>query len=102
MQGKKYKSKKFDNRKTFRQLERIMKGGANHRRLQIMALLEKEPELSIIEIAKKLDVNTKTISMHVKTLTISGLVLKRSDSHYVRHKLTKNSKSILEFCRTLE
>ena len=98
----KYKSKKFDNKKTFRQLERIIKGGANHRRLQIMALLEKEPELSIVEIAKKLDVNIKTISMHVTRLAFSGLVLKRSDVSSVRQKLTKNGESILLFCRTIE
>ncbi len=97
-----YKGKKFDNKKTFRQLERIIKGAANHRRLQIMALLEKEPELSIIEISKKLDVNVKTISMHVTRLAFSGLVLKRNDISSVRHKLTKNGKSILLFCRTIE
>jgi len=99
---KKYSSKKFNNKKTFRQLERIIKGAANHTRLQILTLLEKEPELSVIDIAKRLDINLKTISDHVASLARSGLVLKRNDFNFVRHKLTKNAESILEFCRILE
>ena len=88
--------------KTYRQLERILKGIANHRRIQIAELLKKEPELSVIEIADLLKINFKTASMHIQKLAISGLVLKRSDNNSVRHKLTRNGKSILEFSRTLE
>jgi len=99
---KKYSSKRFNNKKTFRQLERIIKGSANHTRLQILALLEKEPELSVVDVAKRLDMNLKTISDHISVLARSGLVLKRSDFNYVRHKLTKNGESILEFCRITE
>ncbi|MBU4536495.1 winged helix-turn-helix domain-containing protein [Patescibacteria group bacterium] len=97
-----YKSKKFEGKKTFRQLEKVMKGGANHRRLQIMALLEKEPELSLIEISKKTNANIKTIFNHVKYLESSGLVLKRSDYNFVRHKLTKNGDLMLKFLRMVE
>lgn len=97
-----YKSKKFEGGKTFRQLEKLVKGAANHRRIQIIALLGKKPELAVIEVAKKLDVDIKTISKHIKYLESSGLVLKRSDFNYVRLKLTKNGESILMFLRTLE
>ncbi|MBU1046360.1 winged helix-turn-helix domain-containing protein [Patescibacteria group bacterium] len=90
------------NKKTFRQLERIIKGGANHRRLGIMELLKKEPELSVIEIAKELKVNAKTIAMHTRRLAISGLILKRNDFRFVRHKLTKNGELMLSFSRMLE
>ncbi len=96
-----YKSKKFNNRKTFRQLEKIMKGTANHRRLQIIALLGKDPESAVVEIAKKIKVDAKTISKHLSYLESSGLVLKRSDYNYVRHKLTKNGEFILELCKVL-
>ena len=95
-------NKNYQNKKTYRQLERIIKGGANHRRIQIMELLKKEPELSVIEIAKKLDINFKTASEHIRRLAVSSLILKRNDLNFVRHKLTKNGKTILKFLRILE
>ena len=79
-----------------------MKGTSSHRRIQIMVLLKKEPELSVVEIAIELDINMKTASHHINQLARSGLVLKRNDSSSVRHKLTKNGESILMFLRTLE
>ncbi len=95
-------NKNYQNKKTYRQLERIIKGGANHRRIQIIELLKEEPELSVMEIAKKLDINFKTASEHIRRLAVSGLILKRNDFNFVRHKLTKNGKVILKFLRILE
>ena len=88
--------------KSFYQLERILRGAASHRRIDILELLEKEPELSILDISKVLKVNFKTISEHVKRLATAGFVLKRSDSNSVRHKITKRGATILMFLRTLE
>jgi len=89
-------------KKTNRELERIIKGFANHRRLQIFELLYKEPELSVGEIAQKVNSDVKNISAHLNKLAIAGLVLKRNDLHSVRHKLTKRGKSILKFVRIIE
>ena len=88
--------------KTFRELERIVKGFSNHRRIQIMRLLKEQPELSVEEVARELKVNMKTISEHIRRLTIAGLVLKRNEGNSVRHKLTLRALSILKFLRTLE
>lgn len=88
--------------KNTRSLERLVKGFANHRRIQIMDLLSKNPELSVIEISDNLKVNFKTISEHIRKLAISGLVLKRNEVNLVRHKLTDKGKAILVFLRTLE
>ena len=52
----------------YRQMERIIKGAANHRRLQIMELLERKPEMSVAEFADELGVNFKTISQHILRL----------------------------------
>ena len=43
-------------------MERIVKGFANHRRLQVLELLNKEPELSVQEISEKLKSEFKNIS----------------------------------------
>lgn len=80
-----------------RQLERIVKGFANHRRIQILMLLSDSPELSVTEIAIKLKINVKTASEHIRRLAIAGLVMKRNQGANVRHKLTPQAESILNF-----
>ena len=86
----------------YHSLERVVRGFSNHRRIEIIELLEKKPELSVVEIAETLKVNMKTASEHVRRLAIAGLVLKRSAGNAVRHKLTDRGSSILKFLRTLE
>jgi len=85
-----------------RQLERIVKGFANHRRIEILELLEKKPGLSVVDISNTLKVNFKTISEHIRRLTIAGLVYKRNRGASVLHKLSPRALGILKFLRTLE
>lgn len=85
-----------------RQLERIVKGFANHRRISMMQLLQKEPELSLQDIAEKLKINYKTASDHLRRLAIAGVVVKRNRANNVLHKLSPRGVSILEFLRKLE
>ena len=82
-------------------LERIVKGFANHRRLQILDLLKKEPELSVADITTKLNIGYENTSDHIRKLAIAGLVMKRTNGTSVRHKLTPRAKSILVFCKKL-
>lgn len=85
-----------------RQLERMVKGFSNHRRIEIIELLAKKPELSVFEVSDKLKINFKTGSEHLRRLAIAGLVMKRSEGNNVRHALTRRGKSILKFLRILE
>ena len=80
-------------------IERLVKGFANHRRIEILFLLEKEPELSVDEISERLKVNFNTISDHIRKLAQSGLVMKRSDGKSIRHALSDKGKAILSFCK---
>ena len=89
-------------KKTNRELERIVKGFANHRRLQILKLLSKEPELSVLEISERVNSDFKNISAHINKMAIAGLVMKRNDDKSVRHKLTKRGNLTLKFVRMLE
>ncbi|HEY4478827.1 MAG TPA: winged helix-turn-helix domain-containing protein [Candidatus Paceibacterota bacterium] len=86
----------------FRKTERIIKGVANHRRLKILDLLRREPELSVDEIADKTKCGYMNASDHIRKLALAGLVMKRSDSTSVRHKLTALGEHILVFCKKLE
>ena len=85
-----------------RHLERIAKGFANHRRIEILMLLERHPELSLSEVSDMLKINFKTGAEHIRRLAIPGLVWKRSDGKSVRHALSPLGKNVLKFLRTLE
>ena len=89
-------------KKSNRVLERIVKGFASYRRLQILELLKKEPELSLQEISERVNSDFKNISSHISKMAVAGLLMKRSDAHSVRHKLTKRGINVLKFVRTLE
>lgn len=82
-------------------LERIIKGFANHRRLEILNLLKKEPELTVENISKKLNIGYENTSDHIRKLAIAGLVMKRGRGTSVCHKLTSRAESILVFCKKL-
>ena len=88
--------------KNYHQLERIVKGFANHRRIEILELLKNKPELSVADISEILNINVKTASEHIRRLAIAGFVLKRSDGNSVRHKLTNRALTVLKFLRILE
>ncbi len=85
-----------------RQLERLVRGFSNHRRIEILELLARSPELSVVEVSDALKINYKTGADHIRRLTISGLIMKRNDNNSVRHTLTNDGKSVLKFLRTLE
>lgn len=86
----------------YRALERIVRGFSNHRRLQILELLNHEPELSVENISEKLKIGYQNASDHVRKLAVAGLVMKRNKGSSVRHKLTDRGKTILVFCKRLE
>jgi len=86
----------------YRQLERTVRGFSNHRRIQMLELLSRRPELSVEEISSEFNINYKTASEHIRRLAITGLVLKRNEGNMVRHALTTRAKKVLKFLRTLE
>jgi DNA-binding MarR family transcriptional regulator len=90
------------NRKRHGELENILKGIASHRRIQVLELLYYEPDLSVLDIAEKLNVDFRTVSQHTRRLAQAGLVAKRHEGSSVRHSITERGKSILLFCRTIE
>ncbi len=87
--------------RTNTQLETIVKGFANHRRLDILELLEKESELSLQEISQRLDINFKTASEHLRRLVYAGLIVKTNDANFVLHTITPRGRKVLEFLNNL-
>lgn len=89
-------------RSRFYFLERIVKGFSNHRRLEILNLLNEKEELSTEDICDVLDINYKTANEHLRRLVISGLVWKRREGLFTHYRLSPLGKTVLIFLRKLE
>ncbi len=86
--------------KTAKQLERHLKGIANHWRIEILVLIAKHEGISLDEIAEALDCNIKTISEHTKKLNQAGLVNKRYQGRLVAHSLSPYGQILYKFIKT--
>ncbi|MFZ2522416.1 MAG: winged helix-turn-helix domain-containing protein [Minisyncoccia bacterium] len=102
---KKSKSKKSSNGgasfyrvpKTAKQMERHLKGIANHWRIAILLLVSKEKGASVENIASSLKGNFKTISEHLRRLSGAGLINKNYKGHNVVHSLTPYGERFVKF-----
>lgn len=85
--------------KDSRKLERIFKGTSNHWRIEILMLINKNPDITLIDIARKLNANFKTISEHIKKLVTAGLVRKKYLGREVTHTLSPYGEKICEILK---
>jgi predicted transcriptional regulator len=86
----------------YKKIEKVVKGFANHRRIQVLELLEKTPKMSVDDISQNLNIGFFTISDHVRKLADVVLVDKQYEGRFVIHSLTKKGKDILSFCKMLK
>lgn len=83
-----------------RKLERHFKGVANHRRIEILLLIAKEPGIGLDDIAGRVKGNMKTIGEHTRRLMLAGLVEKTYAGRMVEHKLTPYGRQFISFIET--
>jgi len=86
--------------KTAKQLERYFKGAANHRRLAILRVLDKNSGLALEQISEVLKCNIKTISEHTRRLVQAGLLNKEYKGRKVEHSLSPYGKQFVNFTKT--
>lgn len=86
--------------KTSRQLERHLKGVANHWRIEILMLIARNEWITLDEIAIRLSCNIKTLSEHTSKLLRAGLIHKKYIGRNVGHALTPYGKTFYNFLRT--
>ncbi|MDP3901538.1 MAG: winged helix-turn-helix domain-containing protein [bacterium] len=86
--------------KTAKQLERYFKGAANHRRLEIINVINKNDGMTLERLAKILDCNMKTISEHTRRLVQAGLLNKKYQGREVSHSLSPYGKKFIAFIKT--
>lgn len=87
--------------KISRKFERIFKGAANHRRIDILLLLKRHPDQTLFAISQKLDCNLKTIAEHTRRLFIAGLIDKSRFNNMVLHNLSPYGEKVCEFINDL-
>jgi Mn-dependent DtxR family transcriptional regulator len=88
--------------KQFKKWERIVRGFSNHRRIEILMLLDTQGELDLTRISRELKINFKTCFEHARRLANAGLVYKRPKGSSVIHWVSPRGKKTLMFLRTLE
>ena len=86
--------------KTSKQLERHFKGIANHRRIDILFLVNDCEGIALETIADKLRCNFKTISEHTRRLVQAGLLNKKYQGRVVAHSLSPYGKKLIELIQT--
>ena len=90
-----YKIKKFN------QIEYTVKGFSNKKRIEILFLLEQEPELSVSKISKNIKLSFKSTSKHLLKMMSSGLIMKRNSGSEIKHALTEKGKIILQLLKKI-
>lgn len=88
---------KINKTKTVKQFERHFKGVANHRRIAILLLVSKNPNITLEAISESLDCNMKTISEHTRRLVQAGLLNKEYRGRKVEHKVSPYGKIFCDF-----
>lgn len=88
--------------KTPKQMERHLKGVANHYRIQILLLLDEDKKQTLLGIIKALKANKKTLGEHTRRLFIAGLINKRYRGKYVEHTLSPYGKTFVRFLKAFQ
>jgi predicted transcriptional regulator len=83
--------------KTAKQMEKHLKGVANHWRISILLLVSENDGLSVEGVSEALNGNFKTISEHLRRLAGAGLVSKKYLGHNIIHSLTPYGKKFTKF-----
>ena len=86
--------------KSFRQLERHLKGVSNRRRIEILFLVADNRGITVDNIAEKLKSNVKTVSGHLFRLTQAGLIRKGNRGNMVPHELSPYGKIFYKFLKS--
>ena len=88
--------------KTAKQMERHLKGMANHYRIEILLLVAKNDGITLDGIIESLEANPKTIGEHTRRLHNAGLVNKKYRGKFVEHALSPYGKLFVRFLESFQ
>ena len=87
-------------RKSSKQIERHIKGIANHYRIEILLLIADNNGITFENIVETLGANEKTIGAHTRRLNEAGLIQKRYRGPFVEHSLSPYGKIFAKFIKS--
>ena len=88
--------------KTPKQMERHLKGIANHYRIAILLLIGAKSNITLETIVDFLKANEKTIGEHTRKLYNAGLVNKKYKGKFVEHTLSPYGKKFVDFLKSFQ
>ena len=88
--------------KTAKQMERHLKGMANHYRIEILLLVAERDGITLEDIVEALGANEKTIGEHTRRLYQAGLINKKYRGKFVEHTLSPYGKTFVRFLKTFQ
>ncbi len=88
--------------KTAKQMERHLKGVANHRRIEILFVIADHERVTLENIVKTIGANEKTIGEHTRRLHLAGLINKKYRGTFVEHTLSPYGKTFLRFLKSFQ
>jgi len=88
--------------KTAKQMERHLKGMANHYRIEILLVVAESEDITLEDIVKTLEANEKTLGEHTRRLHQAGLINKKYRGKFVEHTLSPYGKTFVRFLKSFQ
>ena len=88
--------------KTAKQMERHLRGMANHYRIEILLLVAEREGITLEGIIRALGANPKTIGEHTRRLYLAGLMNKKYRGKFVEHALSPYGKFFVQFLKSFQ
>ena len=88
--------------KTAKQMERHLKGMANHYRIEILLLISGSEGITLEDIVTALGANEKTLGEHTRRLYQAGLINKKYRGKFVEHTLSPYGKTFVSFLKLFQ
>ena len=88
--------------KTAKQMERHLKGMANHYRIEILLLVASRESITLEGIIEAIGANEKTLGEHTRRLYSAGLINKKYRGKFVEHTLSPYGKTFVNFLRSFQ
>jgi predicted transcriptional regulator len=88
--------------KTAKQMERHLKGIANHYRIEILLTIAKNEGITLEQIVEAVNANEKTIGEHTRRLLVAGLINKKYNGRFVEHSLSPYGHNFVKFLESFK
>jgi DNA-binding MarR family transcriptional regulator len=88
--------------KSPKQMERHLKGMANHYRIEILLVIADAKGMTLEDIIKKIGANPKTIGEHTRRLYSAGLINKKRRGNFIEHELSPYGKKFFQFLKSFQ